>query len=139
MTWEFAYAHDAAGAALEGSRADLVAAIEHGAEVRVFVDYAPVPGCYKDAQALWIKDGHVYAQNTVGIGCAFTPTYEWGSSSAVSSSFAEGGLRFLDDAYHYFEILSTSGDADESRWDVGEHKLRARNQARYPMRWFVRR
>lgn len=139
MTWELAYAHDAAGAPLAGSRASLVAAIEGGAEVRVFVDYAPLPGCYKDAQALWVKGGHVYTQNTASIGCAFTPEYEWGSGSVASPEFTEGGLRFLDDAYHYFEILSTTGDADESRWNVGEHHLRARNQARYPMRWFVRR
>ena len=139
MAWELAYAHDAAGVALEGSRADLIAAIEGGAEVRVFVDYAPVPGCYKEAQAIWVKDGHVFVQNTASIGSAFTPEYAWGSGSAVSPSFAEGGLRFLDDAYHYFEILSTTGDADESRWNVGEHRLRARNQASYPMRWFVRR
>ena len=139
MAWEFAYAHDADGNAVQGSRADLIGAIESGAEVRIFVDYAPVPGCYKEAQAIWVKDGHVYAQNTTGIGSAFTPEYVWGSGSEVSPSFAEGGLRFLDDAYHYFEILSTTGDADESRWNVGEHTLRARNQTRYPMRWFVRR
>ena len=139
MAWEFAYAHDAAGGALEGSRADLIAAIEGGAEVRVFVDYAPVPGCYKEAQAIWVKDGHVFVQNTVSVGSAFTSEYTWGSGSTVSPEFAEGGLRFLDDAYHYFEILSTTGDADESRWNVGEHLLQARNQAKYPMRWFVRR
>lgn len=139
MAWELTYAHDAAGLALKGSRADLIEAIEGGAEVRVFVDYAPVPGCYKEAQAIWVKDGHVHVQNTASIGCAFTPEYAWGSGSAVDPSFAEGGLRFLDDAYHYFEILSTTGDADESRWNVGEHRLRARNQAKYPMRWFVRR
>ena len=139
MAWEFAYAHDAAGGSLEGSRADLIAAIEGGAEVRVFVDYAPVPGCYKEAQAIWVKDGHVFVQNTASIGSAFTSEYTWGSGSVVSASFADGGLRFLDDAYHYFEILSTTGDADESRWNVGEHQLRARNQAKYPMRWFVRR
>ncbi|MBM4407159.1 MAG: hypothetical protein FJ038_00835 [Chloroflexi bacterium] len=139
MAWELAYAHDAAGLALEGSRADLIEAIEHGAEVRVFVDYAPVPGCYKEAQATWVKDGHVYVQNTASVGCAFTPEYAWGSGSAVDPAFTAGGLRFLDDAYHYFEILSTTGDADESRWNVGEHRLRARNQAKYPMRWFVRR
>jgi hypothetical protein len=136
MAWEFTYAHDAAGAPVAGSRADLVAAIEGGAEVRIFVDYGPVPGCYKEAQAIWVKDGHVFTQNTGSIGCAFTPQYEWGSGSAV---FAEGGLRFLDDAYHYFEILATTGDADEARWNVGEHTLRARNQAKYAMRWFVRR
>jgi len=139
MAWEFAYANDANGARRDGSRADLIAAIEQGAEVRVFVDYAPVPGCYKEAQSIWVKDGHVYVQNTTTIGSAFTPEYAWGSGSAVAESFSEGGLRFLDDAYHYFEILSTTGDADESRWNVGEHQLRARNQARYPMRWFVRR
>jgi hypothetical protein len=139
MTWEFAYAHDAAGEPLEGSRADLVGAIEPGAEVRVFVDYAPVPGCYKGADATWIKDGHVYIQNTGSIGAAFTSEYLWGTSSAVDPSFAPGGMRFLDDAYHYFEILSTSGEADEARWNVGEHHLRGRNQMRYPMRWFVRR
>src|SRR4051794_33440766 len=83
VTWEFVYAHDAAGEPQEGSRADLVTAIEHGAEVRVFVDYAPVPGCYKAAEATWIKDGHVYIQNTSSIGSAFASDYLWGSSSAV--------------------------------------------------------
>lgn len=139
MPWEFAYAHDAAGNRLDGSRADLIAAIEGGAEVRVFVDYAPVPGCYKEAQAIWVRDGHVYVQNNASIGASFTPEYAWGSGSAVAPSYPENGMRFLDDAYHYFEILSTTGDADESRWNVGEHRLRARNQATYPMRWFVRR
>jgi hypothetical protein len=139
MTWEFAYAHDATGAPLEGSRADLVAAIEGGAEVRVFVDYAPAPGCYKEAQAIWLKDGHVYIQNNASVGAAFTADYPWGTGASVDPSFAPGGLRYLDDAYHYFEILSTNGEADEARWNVGEHQLRGRNQARYPMRWFVRR
>jgi hypothetical protein len=139
MTWEFAYSHDAEGGPVDGSRADLIDAIEHGAEVRIFVDYAPVPGCYKDAQAIWVSDGHVYVQNNASVGAAFSPDYTWGTSSAVDASFAPGGLRFLDDAYHYFEILSTSGQADEARWNVGEHQLRGRNQARYPMRWFVRR
>lgn len=139
MAWEFVYAHDAAGRPTDGSRADLIAAIEGGAEVRIFVDYAPVPGCYKEAQAIWVKDGHAFVQNTASIGAAFTPEYAWGSGSGVAPDFPEGGLRFLDDAYHYFEILSTTGDADESRWNVGEHRLRARNQAKYPMRWFVRR
>jgi hypothetical protein len=139
MAWEFVYANDAAGAALEGSRTELVGAIEAGAEVRIFVDYAPLPGCYKEAQAIWVKDGHVHIQNTTTVSCAFTSEYPWGTASASSPSFGEGGLRFLDDAYNYFEILSTTGDADETRWNVGEHRLRGRNQARYPMRWFVRR
>ena len=139
MAWEFVYAHDASGGPTEGSREALVAAIEQGAEVRVFVDYAPVPGCYKNAEAVWIKDGHVYIQNTSGVGAAFSADYAWGTGSAVDPSFAPGGLRFLDDAYHYFEILSTTGEADEARWNVGEHQLRGRNQMRYPMRWFVRR
>jgi hypothetical protein len=139
VAWDFVYAHDAAGAPLEGSREVLVTAIGRGAEVRVFVDYAPAPGCYKNADAVWVKDGHVYIQNTASIGAAFSSDYAWGTGSAVDPSFEPTGLRFLDDAYHYFEILSTSGEADESRWNVGEHRLRGRNQMRYPMRWFVRR
>jgi hypothetical protein len=139
MGWEFAYAHDAQGAPLDGSREVLIEAIERGAEVRIYVDYSPVPGCYKSAEAIWVADGHVYVQNNASVGAAFSPDYTWGSSSDVDPSFAPGGLRFLDDAYHYFEILSTSGQADEARWNVGEHRLRGRNQARYPMRWFVRR
>ena len=85
MAWEFVYGHDAAGNGVEGSRDSLIAAIEGGAEVRVFVDYAPVPGCYKDAQAIWIKDGHAFVQNTASIGAAFTPEYAWGSGSGVSA------------------------------------------------------
>jgi hypothetical protein len=139
VTWELAYAHDPDGQHVEGSRAGLVEAIEHGAEVRVFIDYGDVPGCYKDAQAIWIKGGHVYAQNTVTVSAAFTSEYAWGDAASVDSGFEAAGLRFLDDAYHYFEIVSTTGDADEARWNIGEHTLRGRNQKRYAMKWFVRR
>ena len=47
----------------------------------------------------------MYIQNTASIGAAFTPDYAWGSGTSVTPGFTEGGLRFLDDAYHYFEIL----------------------------------
>ena len=139
MSWELAYAHDSAGRPVDGSREWLIDAIEHGAEVRLFIDYGDVPGCYKDAQAIWIKGGHVYAQNTITVSCAFTPDYAWGVGASVDPSFEATGLRFLDDAYHYFEIVSTTGDADEARWNIGEHTLRGRNQKRYAMTWFVRR
>ena len=139
MSWELSYAHDAAGRPVDGSRAGLIDAIEHGAEVRLFIDYGDVPGCYKEAQAIWIKGGHVYAQNTVTVSCAFTAEYPWGAGASVDPAFEATGLRFLDDAYHYFEIVSTTGDADEARWNIGEHALRGRNQKRYAMKWFVRR
>lgn len=139
MPWQLAYHHDAQGKRIAGSLADLIDAVEHGAEVRYYIDYAPAPGCYKEAQAIWIKGGHVYVQNTVSVSAAFSDQYAWGSASSVDPSYEKDGLRFLDDAYHYYEIASTTGDADETRWNIGEHKLRKRNQCKYAMKWFVRR
>ena len=73
------------------------------------------------------------------MSAAFSAEYPWGSGARIDPSYEAGGLRFLDDAYHYYEIVSTTGDADEARWNIGEHTLRGRNQRRYAMKWFVRR
>ncbi len=46
------------------------------------------------------------------------------------------GLNFLS---VYFEIFSTTGDLDMSRWNIGEHKLRRRDQEKFALTWFAQR
>jgi hypothetical protein len=139
MQWSLIYAHDRNGRPVDGELSELIEAIQHGAEVRYYVDYAEDgPGCYKEAQALWIRDGQVYAQNTTSVSCCFDSTYVAGETAAVAAGYEKEGLRFLDDPYFYFQIVSTLGDTDMSRWSVGEHKLRRRDQKKYAIKWFVR-
>ena len=140
MEWTLAYSHDRNGRPLAGDLAVLIDAIQHGAEVRYYIDYAEDgPGCYKEAQALWIRNGQVYAQNTSSVSACWDSPYHAGDTATVSPDYEKLGLRFLDDAYFYFQIVSTLGDTDMSRWNVGEHKLRRRDQKNYAIQWFVRR
>lgn len=141
MKWSHIYAHDAQGHRTAGDLASLIDVVRHGSPVRVFIDYAHHgPGCYKDAQAVWIKHGHVYGQNSATISCCFQPSYVNGDTATVSlPGYEPDGLRFLDDAYHYFEIFSTTGDVDMSRWNIGEHKLRRRDQEKFALTWFAQR
>lgn len=140
MPWELAYAHDKHGNPVTGSLNTLINAVENGAEVRVCIDYDDLGPCrYFGVQSVWIRNGHVHAQDSLSVSCAFTDSYSWGSAASVDASYNKEGLRFLDDAYHYYEIVSTTGDTDKSRWNIGEHKLRHRNQGKFAMKWFVNR
>jgi len=137
MPWKFVYAHDHAGAGVEGALEDLIHHIEQGCPARYMVDYRPLsPGCFKDAQAMWITAGHVYAQNTVCISAA-CPGEDLGGTATVSEDYPTAGIKFLDDAYNFYEIVCTTGDVDMTRWSVGAHELRRRNQAKFGIRWFV--
>ena len=140
MAWTLAYEHDRDGRAVAGDRAALIAAIEGGAEVRVRIDYAEQgPAIFRDMTALWVKDGHVYGQAPPTVSCCFGDVYVNGDTATVGADYPPDGLRFLDNPYWYFEICSTTGHLDKSRWGIADHKLRRRNQDTFAIRWFVRR
>jgi hypothetical protein len=140
MTWTFAYAHDKNGNAVRGSLQELADAIRNGAPARVRIDYAVEgPPIYRDIAALWIKDGHVYAQSSPVVSAAFQAVYVNGDTATVSADFEADGLRFLDNPYYYFEICSTRGDVDKSRWGIADNKLRRRNQGKFAIEWFVQK
>lgn len=137
MGWVMIYAHDATGGAVAGSLADLRDAIRRGCPARVRIDYAAEgPAIYRDIAALWIRDEHVYAQCSTTVSATFQSEF-YGDSATVNAAYELGGLRFLDDPYYYFEICSTHGDVDKSRWGIADQKLRRRNQGKFALEWFV--
>ena len=138
MPWRLAYQHDPDGAALVGDVRALVEAIENGAEVRVRLDYGSEgPAVFREATCLWVREGHVYAQLAICVSCAFQSDFH-GETATVNAGYEPAGLRFLDNPYWYFEIVSTRGDTDKSRWGIDDSRLRRRNQGKYAMKWFVR-
>jgi hypothetical protein len=139
MNWVLVYAHDKAGNPLKGSLAELRSAVRAGSPARVRIDYdVEGPAIYRDIAALWIKGDHVYAQCPPIISAAFQDQFV-GDPATVNAEYESGGLRFLDDPYYYFEICSTLGDVDKSRWRIADHKLRRRNQGKFALEWFVQK
>lgn len=139
MPWALAYEHDCHGNALAGDLRTLCEAVEAGAQVRVRLDYAEEgPAVLRDAAGLWIRDGHVYAQLTILVSCSFQSAF-YGDTATVHADYEPTGMRFLDNPYWYFEIVSTRGDTDKSRWGIGDSRPRRRNQGKYAMKWFVNR
>lgn len=139
MPWTFIYEHDRDGRTVAGDLRTLIDAIEAGAQVRVRLDYAAEgPAVFRDAACLWVRDNHVYAQLTVLVSCSFQQEF-YGDSATANADYEPTGLRFLDNPYWYFEIVSTRGDTDKSRWGIGDLKSRRRNQGKYAMKWFVNR
>lgn len=140
MTWTMVYAHDKDGRPTAGKLDDLINAIQAGCPVRYGIDYANHgPEVFKSAQLVCVRNGQVYAQSTGSVSCCFEPSYVNGDTATVAPGYEPQGLRFLDDAYHYFEIVSTRGDCDMSRWNIGEHHCRRRDQDKFGVRWFVQR
>lgn len=138
MSWNFVYAHDKNGNVTRGSLAALVSAVRNGSPARVRIDYGVEgPPIYRDIAALWIKDGHVYAQSSPVVSCAFQSVYVNGDLATVNADYEPEGLRFLDNPYYYFELCSTRGDVDKSRWGIADNKLRRRNQGKFAIEWFV--
>lgn len=139
MPWTLAYEHDRLGNPVAGKIHNLIEATEAGASVRVRLDYAEeCPAVYRDAISLWIREGQVYAQLAIVVSCAFENDF-YGDPATVNPDYEANGLRFLDNPYWYFEIVSTRGDTDKSRWSVADGKPRRRNQGKYAMKWFVNR
>ena len=139
MPWKLTYAHDRDGKPVSGSLAELIKAIENGAEARICLDYASEgPAIYRDLTAMWIKEGHVYAQSPAVVSCCFESVYVGGDKATVNADYEPNGLRFLDSPYYYFEIVSTRGDVDKSRWGIADNKLRRRNQGKFGIKWFTR-
>lgn len=60
-SWRLVYAHDAAGIALEGSKAELIDAVQNGKPVRIYTPGRTVQHS-ADALFLTIFEGEVFAQ-----------------------------------------------------------------------------
>ena len=119
--WKLAYAHDKDGTPTAGDIEVLIDAIKNGQAVRMVFENQD--GYYSmEAEALWVKNGVVYAQN----------------NSQVSVAFQGKALRFQDDSYYWMIVVSTLGDLDQIRWSVGQHVSRGHTNDKTAVKWFVR-
>ncbi|NEP35887.1 hypothetical protein [Moorena sp. SIO3B2] len=119
--WSLAYAHDANGNRTAGNINDLINAVQNGYQVRVLMDSGDVQ-YITYAENIWVKkNGIVYVQNT----------------SHVSATSDGDVVKFQDDSYWWMIIVSTKGDRDMIRWNVGEHTPRGHNNDTIAMKWFV--
>ncbi|WP_424097823.1 hypothetical protein [Moorena producens] len=119
--WSLAYAHDANGNRTAGNINDLITAVKNGSQVRVLMDSGDVQ-YITYAENIWVKkNGIVYVQNT----------------SHVSATSDGDVVKFQDDSYWWMIIVSTKGDRDMIRWNVGEHTPRGHNNDKVAMKWFV--
>lgn len=119
-SWTLVYAHDDFGDRTDGDINLLIDAVRNGCRIRLVIEMKNYEYAI-NADNLWIKNSIVYAQNT----------------SAVSASFKGDRLMFLDESYHFMSIVSTQGDREVIRWNVGEHKKRegvAHNKV--AVKWF---
>jgi hypothetical protein len=118
------YSHDKNGIKISGEIESLIKAIHDGSSSRILLDDENGVQLATNAETLWIRKGIVYAQN----------------SSHISVQFDKKDiLKFKDDSYHWFIIVSSIGDRDMIRWKVGEHTLAATGHThdKVAIKWFV--
>ncbi|MCP4676859.1 MAG: hypothetical protein GY854_15360 [Deltaproteobacteria bacterium] len=120
MPWKLAYANDPDGNRTAGNERALIRGARKGRPVRVLMDFG-VHQYVADAECLWVKQGHVYAQNT----------------SHVSSEWDGTVLKFQESPYYWMTIASTAGDLDFIRWNLGKTEISSRDHQKIAMKWFV--
>jgi uncharacterized protein YmfQ (DUF2313 family) len=119
--WKLAYAHDKDGNRTAGDIETLIDAVKNGQAVRIVTGDQ---GEYysTEAENISVKNGVVHAQN----------------NSHVSVEYQGDVLRFQDDSYYWMIVVSTLGDRDMIRWNVGEHVPRGHTADKVAVKWFVR-
>lgn len=131
MSWTRIYANDESGTPIFGTLHALLTAVREGKEVRMQLQFAerdkrderPKQEYFTPAENLWIRNGHLYAQNVTHV--------------SVTLSQPDQDIVFQDDAFYWMIIANTKGQLDQTRWLVGEHTSRGRSQTRVAVTWFV--
>jgi hypothetical protein len=122
MAWSLAYAHDENGNGNYGNIQTLIDAVTNGHQVRFSIIY---PGLTVDAlmnaQQLWVKDNVVYGQ----------------SPSIVGASFIGNNLAFNAPFYNAIFIMSTTGNVNITRWNIGEHVSAGDTSTKLGLKWYV--
>jgi len=114
--WKMVYFHDENGNAISGSLDSLTSAILSGHRVRL--QFHSSHNRTVEPDNLTIRNSHVTAQLL----------------KEVSKS---GFTRFQDDAYWYWQTVSTTGTVRSTRYNIGEHKHRGDSVEHEKLRWFV--
>ncbi|CAC5398771.1 unnamed protein product [Mytilus coruscus] len=105
-----------------GNIKHLIRAVGNGAEIHV----SHVNG--KRAQTLEFSNIAYNKAKTIVSG-----THLW----HVSQSIVANHIEFQQNAYWWFNLWSTDGTRDLSRWSVGEHTDRGHSNDRVSMKWFA--
>ena len=114
------YSHTQDGTIISGSVADVIYAVEAGADIRI------VDRCLG------------YGVRMDNMEVAFDRSLASGQSLWHVSERRNGpNLEFQGDDYWWFSVWSTDGTVDISRWNVGEHTKRGNSSMRQSMNWLV--
>lgn len=114
--WKHIHTHDSSGRSVHGLRSTLISAIQSGSRVRFQV---PAWNYYSaEADNLSVRNGHVTAQVL----------------KHVSKASLE---KFQDNAYWWWLMVSTTGSARATRYNVGSHVHRGNSLYKLEVKWFV--
>ena len=117
--WTKVVSVDENGNVQSGSKADLIAAIRKGSEVRMKVLYNGYT-VYRQADNVKIADGEVSLMHVRSI-----------IEDSATPSFSGSNT-----AWH-FTLLTTLGTLDISRWEIGVHTSRSHNKINAQAEYFV--
>ena len=131
-TWRKVLSVAANGTVISGAKADLIAAIRNGAEVRynLLLDNQDIglASLSHQADSIAIKGGEVGVSHIRSVSVAIDELSNW-------------EIKFQNDQtsspYWRFTILATTGRLDMSRWIVGEHRDRGHTSQQIAADWFV--
>ncbi|XP_052672813.1 uncharacterized protein LOC128155241 [Crassostrea angulata] len=111
--WTLAYSHNRSGHETDGSLDLLVGAVLAGRKVRVKM------GSYiVEPENLYIRNGHVSAQLLGHL-----------SKNTI--------FDFQTDVYWYWQIVSTTGDVETVRYDIGSTQNRGNSADKQAISWFI--
>ena len=118
--WSLAYANNTNGDQTAGNLNDLINAVQNGSQIRILMDLGGQQ-YVTYAENITINNDIVYVQN----------------NSHVSVEYDGDVLRFQDHSYWWMMIVSTKGDLDVIRWNVGEHTPRGHTNDKVAVKWFI--
>lgn len=121
--WKETYYADQWGNTIHGSLHTLIKRIESGWDVKVVYRHNNLTKSFV-CESVLVKGSLVACSNTSEI------------SLTVDES---SNYQFQSDAYHYYQIINSSGIAWASRWMVGEHRKRGDSKTQVAVKWFARR
>lgn len=111
--WTLAYSHNSSGHETDGSLDLLVGAVLAGRKVRVKM------GSYiVEPENLYIRNGHVSAQLLGHL-----------SKNTI--------FDFQTDVYWYWQIVSTTGDVETVRYNIGSTQNRGNSADKQAISWFI--
>lgn len=112
--WTLAYSHDSTGRRLDGSLDFFVGAVLAGRRVRVKMSET----YFVETDNVYVRNGHVSAQ-------------------LLGHLSKKDTYSFQSDVYWYWQIASTTGDVETTRYNIGSTKHRGNSNAKASIEWYI--